>query len=81
MAQQTQPRDSNGRFLKTKPSYKDLERIIDEQKKLIEHQQKSIASYSLALDSLYGFLHENLPFWKKKALNHFKKNLAMHIVK
>ena len=81
MAQQTQPRDSKGRFLKAKPTYKDLERIIDEQKTLIAELEKLIRNYDLVNNALFDFFQEHLPFWKTKTLSKFKENLAKQIEK
>lgn len=76
-----QLRDSKGRFVKTKPSYKELELFIESQKTLIAELEKQNRNYDLVNNALADFLQEHLPFWKTKALSKFKENLAKQIKK
>lgn len=75
-----QLRDSKGRFVKIKLSYKDLEVIIESQKTLIAELEKTNNTYDFMYNALCDFLEKHLPFWKKKALSKFKEDITETIL-
>ena len=81
MVQQTTPRDSRGRFVKTKPSYKELTETIALQNQKIARLEAFNECLHLEVEATWDFLENNLPCWKKKALAQFKEQLTWIVKK
>lgn len=78
MAQQTQLRDSKGRFIKTKLSYKDLEQTIESLQNQLQEATNINGSQFLCLMKMAEFIKENTPFWKKRKMNKFFDECCKH---